>query len=93
MIYHKTSPTERRDSEFKVSGQETSFFSLNHPLVTILDLLRLVALSLTDIIFSSHNFHPTQTQRFPLCTGLSSDLNEVIIKKNKIKNCFISINT
>ena len=33
-------------------------------------------------IFNSHNFHPTQTQRFSLCTDLSRDLNQGIILKN-----------
>ena len=34
------------------------------------------------IISNSHNFHPTQTRRFPLCTNLPRDLNQGIIKTN-----------
>ena len=32
-------------------------------------------------ISDSHNFHPTQTRRFPLCTGLPRDLDKRIILK------------
>jgi hypothetical protein len=45
-------------------------------------------------ISNSHNFNPTQTQRFPLCTDLPRDLNQrIIIKNYKKNNHFISINT
>ena len=45
-------------------------------------------------ISNFHNFHPTSTQRFPLCTDLPRDLNQGIIKKKILKNYrFISMNT